>query len=240
MDGANSTLKRIYFFNINVKSNNFMSQFRKANSCVGEGLSYSEFESLMSLVEVSISPEEFEELKSKVASIEDGITKEGFMEYIRGTIKTYGEERIREWLSVWGYDEYLYSVKSRSYILTIHSYTPLNVYNIPSDPKEDLTVKAWNLVLSRYGSVKNENNGVNTYRLKHTQVGASTFAVMNPKLKNVTVTCDFSASEGLIFSCGKSRVTKVIQPGQFGSIIHYTVGKYATVGRSKFSFSVTK
>jgi calpain-15 len=219
---------------------NLKDIFRKANSCVGEGLSYSEFQNLMSQVEVSFSADEFEELKSKVASVEDGITKEGFIEYIRGMERSHGEDKIREWLSVWGYDEYLYSVKSRSYILTVHSYTPLNVYNIPSDPKEDLTIKAWTLVLNRYGDVRHENNGVNTHRLKHSQVGASTFAVMNPSQKNVTVTCDYSASEGLIFSCGKSKVTKVIRPGQFGSIIHYTVGKYATVGRSKFSFSVAK
>lgn len=223
-----------------VFENTLKDVFRKANSCVGEGLSYSEFVSLMNMVEVSFSAEEFEELKTKVPSIEEGITKEGFIEYIRGMIKNQGEEKIRQWLDVWGYDEYLYSVKNRVIILTLHSYSALNVQSIPSDPENDLTLKAWTLILNKYGDVRNESNGVTTYRLRHSQVGASTFAVSNPSRKDVTVTCDYSASEGLIFSCGKSKVTKVIKPSEYGSLIHYTVGKYATVGRSKFSFSVAR
>ena len=57
------------------------------------------------------------------AGTESGFTCQGFTEYIAANIN---EEEFKTILTSFGYDEYGFSLKSRNFILSIHSDTTVN------------------------------------------------------------------------------------------------------------------
>ena len=49
------------------------------------------------------------------------------MDYFRDSIMTLGEEAIWKWFEKLGYDRDLFSIRSRTFLLTIHSTIELSV-----------------------------------------------------------------------------------------------------------------
>jgi calpain-15 len=202
--------------------------FRKANTQLGPVLSLPEFQALVSPISLCMSKHQFEGIKSRHASTEEGITQEGFLEYIRSILQNEkGEGNLRSWLTEWGYDQYLYSVKSRAYVVSMHSYSPLIVEPIDSEMKNQLTAKTWGLLLRNYGYKFMERQGVKYYTLTNNSTGTNSFGAYNCLDQDITATADMSASEGVIFTLGKNLKTKRISPGDYGAFIHYTQSKLA-------------
>lgn len=213
--------------------------FRKANCFIGEDLSYTEFSALMAQAGVNFGRSQFRELRKQVHSTKHGVTKEGFIEFMRAMLIKYGEVTIREWLKEWGYDEYLYSVKSRCFVLTLHSYHPLKV-QMSSAVDNSITNYVWGMILERFAAVKGERNGVKLGCVVHTPANAFSYGVFNGNNREVSVELDFSTSEGLVFSSGINKVSRSIPPNTWSVLSHCQISKSAEGCRLRPSFRVTR
>lgn len=63
----------------------------------------------------------------KYVSTDRGLTLKGFKDFWADSIKENGETTIWQWLGKLGYDRELYSNFSRSFIMTMHSESPLTL-----------------------------------------------------------------------------------------------------------------
>jgi calpain-15 len=213
--------------------------FRKANCYIGEDLSHTEFSTLLKLAGIAFSRSQFRELRKQVHSTKHGITKEGFIEFMREMLHKYGEATIRDWLNKWGYDEYLYSVHSRCFVLTLHSYHPLKVQmSLIGD--SHVTQNAWGLLLERFAKVKGERHGARLGCIMHTTANAFTYGVLNENSYEVTAELDFSTSEGLVYSCEKRKSSRIIPANSWTVLSHCQISKASEACRIRPVFKILR
>ena len=75
----------------------------------------------------------------------------GFKDFWRDQIKArQSDSEVRQWLQNLGYDEDLYSIRSRVFILTMHSEAELSV-TVRDAIQTDLDNKTNELILQKYG-----------------------------------------------------------------------------------------
>lgn len=88
--------------------------FRKFDMLLNRELSYTEFRGFYECLGKNLSESEFrKDILEKYCSSNRGITQRGFKEFWRESIRNYGEETVFGWLENLGYDEDLYSIRSR-------------------------------------------------------------------------------------------------------------------------------
>ena len=201
--------------------------FRKANVLIGEDLTYPEFHELMAGAHVEIDEERFNQLLKDLPSYQDGLTSEGLVEFFRETLENYGEERIRGWLHAWGYDEQLYSVKSRNYVLTVHSN---NKVKVQMHKVKDLNMNEMVniMLLQTHSERKGTTDGVNLHCLLEKSANCFTYGVYNTNNYPVAITFDCSNSTGLVFSSRTNQVEAFIEPESWKCIVHAQLAKGAT------------
>ena len=83
---------------------------------------------------------------------EGGLTLEGFKQFLVNEIEAneMNESRMFEWLACLGYDEDLYSIKSRCFMLTFHSNVDLSV-SVRDAIQTDLDTRTNLLIVDRFG-----------------------------------------------------------------------------------------
>lgn len=102
----------------------------------------------------------------------------GFKEFWRESIRNHGEETIFGWLENLGYDEDFYSVRSRCFVLTLHSETELAV-TVRDAVQTDLDNRCNIAILAEYGQ---ELDRKPTYKALYTfseQIHAYCYGVLN-------------------------------------------------------------
>lgn len=213
--------------------------FRKSNKVLGEELSYIEFSYLMEKVNVRYSEEEFQELLARMPSFNNGFTSEGLIEYIREMCEKRGENTVREWMRVWGYDEDLYSIKSRFYVLTFHSDSRIKVQMKNAEGLQ-LNDKIHEILLQRSAEKKGVTDRVQLYCLMEKAANSFTYGALNDNTYRVKVTLDCANSEGLIFNGPKFSATHFIEPKQWKLLIHCQIAKNATSCKLRPSFKVSR
>jgi calpain-15 len=91
-------------------------------------LSFVEFKGFFECLEKQLDPQFFKtSILGNYASSDKGISLKGFLDYFRDSINTLGDEAVWKWFEKLGYDRDLYSVRSRTFLLTIHSNVELSV-----------------------------------------------------------------------------------------------------------------
>ena len=213
--------------------------FRKANKVLGEDLTFIEFSALMKKVNVHYTEEQFNQFVDKYPSHESGLTSEGFIEFIREMITHHKEPLIRDWLKTWGYDQDLYSIKSRYYILTFHSSNRLKI-QMKNAEGLNLNDRINEMLVQKSGEKKGVTDKVQLYCLMEKAANSFTYAAFNDNNHIVKVNLDCSVSEGLIFSGIKPSVHHLIEAKQWKILTHCQMAKNATTCKLKPNFKVTR
>ena len=87
---------------------------------------------------------------------EDGLTERGFITFIEDAYMSEdGEAKVRQWLNLLGYDSELYPLRSRCFMLTFHSDTPISV-SVRDALNTDLNSKVNKLILKSLGEEINK------------------------------------------------------------------------------------
>lgn len=126
----------------------------------------------------------------------------------------YSDTRMREMLNSLGYDETLFSFKSRVFVLTFHASEDIRV-RIGNAARTDLNEKAINLVmgdqLDKFGADKaREDTRVVIFRKSHDKAYANTYAAVNKTANDVIVELDMTPSTSQVFMPRSGKATVVV------------------------------
>lgn len=137
--------------------------FRKFDMLLNRELSYIEFKGFFECLGKNLSEKEFKTMiLDKFASTSKGLSLRGFIDFFKDAIATYGEEDIWKWFDLLGYDHDLYSVRSRCFILTIHSERELAV-TVRDAIQTDLDNRANVLLIQKYGQSMDVRKGIRAF-----------------------------------------------------------------------------
>ena len=119
------------------------SEFRGFCECVGRPISEQEFQHILSQFSSTKTHEKNSlqggpsssasngdnDVSSQRTARQGGLTLEGFKAFFVSEIEAdeMNEDRMFRWLALLGYDQDLYSIKSRCFMLTFHSSIDLSV-----------------------------------------------------------------------------------------------------------------
>lgn len=118
------------------------------------------------------------EILEKYTSSNRGVTLRGFKDFWRESIKTYSEDVIFSWLENLGYDQDLYSVRSRCFVLTLHSEIELAV-TVRDAVQTDLDNRCNIAILANYGQELDKKNDYKSIYTFSEQIHAYSYGVLN-------------------------------------------------------------
>jgi hypothetical protein len=197
--------------------------FKKFDLLLNRKLGYIEFKGFYEAINKdSISEKEFEEkILNEYQSYEGGLTEKGFIDFFETNFKSEdGEQKIRNWLNLLGYDNELYPLKSRNFMITFHSDTPINV-NVRDALNTDLNIKVDKIILKSLGEEikKKKEISVIQYQSKFSNI-ISIGCVNNGNI-NFKVSLTFNDNGGLIFGGKKNKVEKIVLSGSYEFFLHF-------------------
>jgi calpain-15 len=194
--------------------------FRKFDMLLNRELSYTEFRGFYECLGKNINESEFRnEILEKYWSSNRGITLRGFKEFWRDSIKNYGEDTICGWLENLGYDEDLYSIRSRWFVITMHSETELAV-TVRDAVQTDLDNR-WNIaILANYGQELDKTNIFKAIYTFSEQIHAYSYGVFNISPNPIIAQIDWSSSTNMVFSPRTNIIKKRVEPGELEFFLH--------------------
>jgi calpain-15 len=143
---------------------------------------------------------------------ENGLTRYGFHQIL----ETFSDDRINDMLYKLGYDNSLYSLKSRMFTLTFHSSEPLRV-RISDAIKTDLNERAWDLMMSSYNKLYGatgaiQDDRVIVFRKHHEKSHSLSYGAINKTDYAVEVIFKQENSRNMFFSPSKGSVRTLVPP----------------------------
>jgi calpain-15 len=194
--------------------------FRKFDMLLNRELNYAEFKGFYDCISKAISETEFRlQILKKYASTDRGLSLRGFKDFFRDTIKTLEEEVVWSWLDALGYDRELYSVRSRCFILTLHSERELAV-TVRDEVQTDLDNRVNVLLIERHGLELDNKKGVRSLYHFSPKTHSYSYGVVNELSSTMEVLIDCSASDSMSFSSTSPFVKKRVEPGQLEFMMH--------------------
>ena len=160
---------------------------------------------------------------------EEGLTLAGFQDFFQDQLTQLvrltnsapqSEQIIFKWLEHLGYDKDLYPIRSRCFVLSMHSERPLQV-DVRDATQTDIDTRTCLLILEKFGQeLKKSKQG---YRLLYSfsdKIFGYSYAVQNIKSKKIKVRLDCSKSESMLFSTPTSIIEKTIEAGATEFFMH--------------------
>lgn len=194
--------------------------FRKFDMLLNRELSYAEFKSFYDCISKAITETEFRlQILKKYASTDKGLSLRGFKDFFRDMIKTLDEEVVWSWLDALGYDRELYSVRSRCFIMTLHSERELAV-TVRDAVQTDLDNRVNVLLIERDGVELDNKKGVRCLYHFSPKTHAYTYGVRNELPAPMEVVIDCSASDSMSYSSIAPIVRKRVEPGELEFMMH--------------------
>mmetsp|Transcript_6708 Transcript_6708/g.11902 ORF Transcript_6708/g.11902 Transcript_6708/m.11902 type:complete len:793 (+) Transcript_6708:3340-5718(+) len=198
--------------------------FRKANVMLGEDLSIAEFTKLFGEAGVSMSVEQATEIFNQYVTTDQGLTLDGFVHYIHNLLKKEGEPRIYQLLQGWGYDRDLFSFKSRHFILTLHSDTPLGVHMHKARGTE-ISQRVDEVILQSYGVKKSKVGALELYCLYESIANCFTYGVYNTTREPKNCVFDLTQSRGVVYGTGAAVTRHHINPSSWEILNYMQIAK---------------
>lgn len=136
-----------------------MDIFRKFDMLLNQELSFVEFRGFYECLNLKITEEEFQStILSKYASSEKGITLKGFKEFFRQTMLKKGTQTVWSWFELLGYDKDLVSIRSRCFVITLHSDIDISV-TVRDAIQTDLDNRVNIMLIKKFGKEMNVKTG---------------------------------------------------------------------------------
>ena len=162
---------------------------------------------------------EFKEILNKYQSYNNCITENGFVEFWKDTfLSEGGEEEIKKWFRYLGYDDDLYPLKSRCFMLTFHSDIPINV-SARDAITTDLNKKIDKLIIKSFGEKIKNKKDISVFQYQSKISNIFSIGCLNEGNETFRVTLTFK-NENNIYSVGKNKVEKVVQPNKYEFFTH--------------------
>lgn len=195
--------------------------FRKYDVTMNGELDYHEFKSILETCGETISQKDFDALRTLHCSGIIGLTVEGLISYFKEIMQKKGDDKVWEWLSALGYDRDFYSVKSRVFILTVHSYNRLKL-TVRDAIDSNLDKITTLILLKKYGKKKNDQPELDLMSLVETDAAAFTYGVFN-KLEDKAIkpTLDCSKAKGVLISTMTDVITVTLAPKSGDILAHF-------------------
>ena len=143
----------------------------------------------------------------------------------------------------WGYDEDLYPISSRSFVMTSHSENEVKLMvqdrqktDNPQPELEDIEDRVNCEMIKRHGKSVQEEPMVYDLSLWHNQeTDTFSFGITNQKNVPVAFTLDSTKSVNMVFNEDGGKVTRYVRPGEFTFLMHVE----AAEGAEEFTLQYT-
>ena len=206
----------------NIFINTIKDIFKKFDILLNKYLSYKEFKQFLECVKTendSFNENAFKEITNKYQSYNNCITENGFIEYWKDTyLSEGGDEEIKKWFKYLGYDDDLYPLKSRCFMLTFHSDIPINV-SARDAISTDLNKKIDKLIIKSFGEKIKNKKDISVFQYQSKISNIYSFGCLNEGNEAYKVVLNFK-NENNIYSYGKNKIEKIIQPNKYEFFTH--------------------
>ena len=178
-----------------------------------------------------------ENVRDKYQSHEDGLTERGFITFIEDAYMSEdGEAKVRQWLNLLGYDSELYPLRSRCFMLTFHSDTPISV-SVRDALNTDLNSKVNKLILKSLGEEIKKKKDISAIQYQSRNNNIVTVGCVNKGSVPYRVVTTFADNGNIIFSGKSNKVERIIQPGNYEFFLHF-FGIVSEKGTDNVDFSL--
>ena len=212
----------------NIETNTFSSIFintvkdifKKFDILLNKSLGFREFKQFLECVKTDISnfsENDFKNICEEYQSYNGCITENGFVEFW----KKKTEENIEEsksWLKALGYDEDLFPLKSRCFMLTFHSDIPISV-SARDALSTDLNKKIDKLIIKSMGEKIKNKKDISVFQYQSKVSNIYSYGCLNEGNEPYKVSILFR-SENNIYSAGKNKIEKIVQPNKYEFFTH--------------------
>jgi hypothetical protein len=182
-------------------------------------LSQAQLKKLFEDAGVTLADREFIGVSENYACTRSGISLDGFLTYMHDKTRQVGEATMWRWLEAWGYDRDLYSVKSRRFILTIHTTDQIQVLM-----KNQIGSGISNLVdqqlLQSYGVQKTVIRSLQLYCLYEPNANSFIYGIFNSGSRPAEVEFDASRSQGAVYGTGNP-ITRCTVKEHMWEVLNY-------------------
>ena len=213
--------------------------FKKFDLLLNRKLGYNEFKGFWECIKKDTIDEKFfkENVLDKYQSHEDGLTERGFITFIEDAYMSEdGEAKVRQWLNLLGYDSELYPLRSRCFMLTFHSDTPISV-SVRDALNTDLNSKVNKLILKSLGEEIKRKKDISAIQYQSRNNNIVTVGCVNKGSVPYRVVTTFADNCNIIFSGKSNKVERIIQPGNYEFFLHF-FGIVSEKGTDNVDFSL--
>ena len=194
--------------------------FKKFDILLNKSLGFREFKQFLECVKTDLNnfdENEFKNILAQYQSYNDMITENGFIEFWKKNL-IENELEVKTWLKNLGYDEDLFPLKSRCFMLTFHSDIPISV-SARDNLNTDLNKKIDKLVIKTMGiKIKNKKD-ISVFQYQSKISNIFSYGCLNEGNEPFKVNIIFR-SENNIYSAGKNKIEKIVQPNKYEFLTH--------------------
>ena len=240
----NQALKdsKINFYNQNTEQfseifiNAIKDIFKKFDLLLNRYLGYKEFKGFLECVqnEKTINENHFNNnILNKYQSYSNGITEKGFIDFFKDIyLSKNGKEEINNWFNKLGYDKNLYPLKSRCFMITFHTETPIKV-SVYNTLETYLFSKIERLILISNGKKIYQKDDVDVLQNKSEYNNIFSVGAVNNGQKPYVVEMKVNKKKGYIFSDRRNKIEKMIEPGKCEFYFYYYINENNLYNNSK-------
>ena len=196
--------------------------FKKFDILLNKCLNYIEFKKFLECVKRDIdnfTQDEFKFLLEQYQSYNESITEQGFVEFWKNSyLQEGGDAEVKSWLKNLGYDDDLFPLKSRNFMLTFHSDIPISVC-ARDNISTDLNKKIDKLVIKTMGEKIKSKKDISVFLYQSKMSSIFSFGCLNEGNESYKVCLNFR-NENNIYSAGKSKIEKIVNPNKYEFFTH--------------------
>ena len=150
----------------------------------------------------------------KYSSYEGGITEKGFIQLFKETYINEGEEKIRKWLFNLGYDNDLYPLRSRNFMLTFHSNNQI-IINVRDNLGTDLNSKINQITFKNNSKEIFKNGDVSVFQYQSKGSDINSFGCFNYGNIALNIILSFDYDDNIIVAGNVYEIQKVVSPNSY-------------------------
>ena len=194
--------------------------FKKFDILLNKSLGFREFKQFLECVKTDLNnfdENEFKNILAQFQSYDGCITENGFIEFWKNNL-IKNELEVKTWLKNLGYDEDLYPLKSRCFMLTFHSDIPISV-SARDALNTDLNKKIDKLVIKSLGTKIKNKKDISIFQYQSKISNIFSYGCLNEGNEPLRVSIIFR-NENNIYSAGKNKIEKIVQPNKYEFFTH--------------------
>ena len=194
--------------------------FKKFDILLNKCLGFREFKQFLECVKSDVAnfdENEFKNILAQFQSYNGNITENGFVEFWKKKL-IENQDEIKNWLEALGYDNDLYPLKSRCFMLTFHSDIPISV-SARDALSTDLNKKIDKLVIKSMGEKIKSKKDISIFQYQSKISNVFSYGCLNEGNEPYRVCLNFR-SENNIYSVGKNKIEKIVQPNKYEFFTH--------------------